>query len=64
MPDPATIFGVPIIIILWAMVKCGIEVNGSDIDDPAEENKLYWQCIIDAIIPSGLPDPDRFDDSE
>ena len=62
--DFSWLLGIPPTVILWALVKCGIEVNESDADDPAEANKLYWYCIIDSLIPLGLPDPDRFADED
>ena len=62
--DLSWLLGIPPAVILWALVKCGIEVNESDVDDPAEANELYWYCIIDSLIPLGLPDPDRFADED
>ena len=64
MVDPSWLIGVPPLWILYVLVKCGYEVGNVDDISDVEANRLYLKCIFDDMIPSGLPDPDRFDDYE
>ena len=63
MLDPSWLLGVPPFVLAWILVKCHIEVNAADIDG-WEAAKLYFKCVIDELVPHGLPDPDRFDDEK
>jgi hypothetical protein len=64
MPDPFWILGVPPIILLWVLVKCQIEVSAGDFDDQRSANKAFILCVIDDLVPKGLPDPDRYADED
>lgn len=64
MVEPFWFFGIPPFLLLWALVKCHYEVEGADIDDQWEADKLYFKCVIDEIVPGGLPDPDRYNDEK
>lgn len=60
MVELGAIAGVPVVVILTCLLKCAIEVGNAD-EHPAEvQNLLYMQCIADCLLPSELPDPDRY----
>lgn len=62
MVDPATIFGVPPLVVAYVMVKCAYEVEQPDGLTEEERNALYLKCILDNLVPTGLPDSDKYDD--
>ena len=39
-----------------------IEVNGANQQSAEAQNLLYLYCISNCLIPTGLPDPDRYND--
>ena len=61
MVDPA-IFSVPPTILAYIMMKCAYEVEAPDGLSEQERNALYLKCILDNIVPTGLPDPEKYDD--
>ena len=62
MVDP-TIFGVPPIVLAYIMIKCAYEVEAADgVTSEERKNALYMKCILDNVVPTGLPDSDRYDD--
>jgi hypothetical protein len=63
MFEPIWFLPAPIVII-WLLIKCHFEVESANIDDDWEADKLFWKCVIEDLVPLGLPDPDRFDDEE
>lgn len=44
------------------MMKCAYEVQAPDGLTEEERNALYLKCIFDNLVPTGLPDPDKYDD--
>ena len=62
MVDPASVFGVPPLVVAYIMAKCAVEVGAADGLSEEERNALYLKCIFDNLIPTGLPDPDKYDD--
>jgi hypothetical protein len=59
--DPTSIFGVPPLVVAYIMAKCAIEIEAADGLSDEEQNALYLKCILDNLIPTGLPDPDKYD---
>lgn len=64
MVDPTSIFGVSPLVIAYIMAKCAFEVEAADGLSEEEQNGLYLKCIFDNLIPTGLPDPDKYDDDD
>ena len=62
MVDPFAILGVPPFVVAYVMWKCAYEVNQPDGLTEEERNKLWLKCIFDNLIPTGLPDPHKYDD--
>jgi len=60
--DPASIFGVPPLVVAYIMAKCAFEVEAADGLSEEERNALYLKCIFDNLIPTGLPDSNKYDD--
>ena len=58
--DPWSIIGVPPIILLYVMVKCAYEVEHADGVSEHEKNALWMKCVLDNVIPTGIPDPDAY----
>ena len=44
------------------MAKCAYEVEQPNDLSEEERNALYLKCILDNLVPTGLPDPDKYDD--
>ncbi|WP_435100246.1 hypothetical protein [Halorubrum sp. N11] len=62
MVDPVSIFGVPPLVVAYVMAKCAYEVEQPSDLSEEERNALYLKCILDNLVPTGLPDPDKYDD--
>lgn len=62
MVDLGNVAGVSVALILACLLKCAVEVGNVDRLSPQEQNLLYLGCVADCLIPSGLPDPDRYQD--
>lgn len=62
MVDLGSVAGVSVGLILACLLKCAVEVGNVDRFSPQELNLLYLKCVADCLIPSGLPDPDRYQD--
>jgi len=56
-------FGVPPVVLAYILGKCAYEVEQPDGLSEAERNRLFLQCIFDNLVPTGLPDPKKYDDS-
>jgi hypothetical protein len=59
---PPEILGLPPIVIFYILMKCGYEVEQPDGLSDEERNRLYLKCIFDNLVPTGLPDPEKYDD--
>lgn len=60
MVELGAIAGVSVVFIISCLLKCAVEVGNAD-EHPAEvQNLLYLQCVADCLLPSGLPEPDRY----
>jgi len=59
--DP-TIFGVPPAVLAYILSKCAYEVAQPDDIPEAERNRLFLQCVFENLVPTGLPDADKYDD--
>lgn len=62
MVDLGSVAGFSILLILACLLKCAVEAGNVDRLSPQAQNLLYLQCIADCLIPSGLPDPNRYQD--
>lgn len=60
MVEIGSIAGVSILYIIGCLLKCAIEVNGANQRSAEAQNLLYLHCISNCLIPTGLPDPDRY----
>lgn len=63
MVDP-TVFGVPPAVLVYILWKCGYQVEQPDGLSEEERNRLFLKCVFDNIVPTGLPDADKYDDTE
>jgi hypothetical protein len=59
--DTTSIFGVPPLVVAYIMAKCAVEVEAADGLSEEERDALYLKCIFDNLIPTGLPDPEKYD---
>lgn len=64
MVDPTTIFGVPPFVVAYVMAKCAYEVEEADGVPEERKNELYFQCLLENLIPTGLPNSGRYDNND
>ncbi len=64
MVELGAIAGIPVVAILTCLLKCAVEVGNVDEHPDEVQNLLYLQCLADCLLPSGLPDPDRYKTDE
>lgn len=62
MVDLGSVAGVSVGLILACLLKCAVEVGNVERLSAEEQNLLYLKCVADCLLPSGLPDPDRYRD--
>lgn len=60
MIDLGSIAGIPVGLFLACLLKCAVEVGNAEEHPDEVQNLLYLQCVADCLLPSGLPDPDRY----
>lgn len=62
MVDLGNVAGVSVALILACLLKCAVEAGNVDRLSPQEQNLLYLKCVADCLLPSGLPNPNRYQD--
>lgn len=64
MIEIGSVAGVSILYIIGCLLKCAIEVNSANQQSAEAQNLLYLHCISNCLIPTGLPDTDRYNDED